>query len=465
MNSFTKARTFNLSLAIITSTLVLSLSSCSPYPERETPTSQRKSYSALKLPNIIFVVADDMGVRDTAYTGNPIAKTPNLDLMAKAGLHFNQFYSAHATCSPGRMAILTGRTPLRARMFRTVGPMQAGEVTVAKALKSAGYATAHFGKWGLGRRETHPLNVGFDKAIWARGHFNNGAKFHVDFSNKSDFDPNVEDEWPVTTTGDSSVAIMNIAMDFITEQADQDRPFFAQVCFGSPHGAHIPHEDYRKLYSDREKSEQNYYGEISGLDAAVGILRRELRSLGIEKNTLVWFVSDNGGVREDSGGKTKGNIGVRTTGLIEWPGIITANSLSDIPVSHMDMYPTILDITGVNLDHQPVVDGISILPLLEGTMHRRPQPIGFTRGGNPDGSKECKLGDAVWIDGSLKLRLTPARKGRPEKITLHDIYRDPKETHDLAAEHPDQVEAMLKAMAVWRRSVQNSYAGNDYLEK
>tara|TARA_B110000879_G_scaffold212832_1_gene311245 strand:- start:7742 stop:9136 length:1395 start_codon:yes stop_codon:yes gene_type:complete len=408
-------------------------------------------------PNIIFVVADDMGWQDTGFSGNQVVKTPHLDSMAASALWFDNFYSAHATCSPGRMAILTGRTPLRAKMVTTVGPMQDGEITVATALKTAGYETAHFGKWGLGREATHPTKVGFDEVIWSKGHYNNGVEFFVGDSDK-------RDEKPVKTEGESSIATVKLAIDFIQKRAMRKQPFFVQVSFGSPHGPHIPHEDFSKLYPDLQESDQNYYGEISGLDAAVGNLRQELRRLKIEDNTILWFVSDNGGIREGSGGKSKGQIGVRTTGLLEWPNKITKPMRTTIPVSHMDMYPTVLDIVGITLKHQPVIDGTSIVKLIEGKMKQRNKPIGFIRGGKvaPETPNICKTSDAVWIDGKYKLRLTQAKKNKPQRTTLHDIFADLTEQENLADQQPEKVQKMLNALALWRKSVQASYAGKDY---
>jgi arylsulfatase A-like enzyme len=411
-----------------------------------------------KKPNIIFVVADDMGFKDTGYSGNPIVKTPHLDRMAAEGLRFDNFYSAGGTCSPGRMAILTGRTPMRARMTTTVGPMQEGEVTVAAALKTAGYETGLFGKWGLGREGTHPLKVGFDEAIWSKNFYDLGAVFFVGDSDK-------RDEMPVKTTGDTSVAIMDIALDFIGKRAKRNQPFFAQICFGSPHAPHQAADEFKKLYPDLPEMEQNLWGEISGLDAAVGKLREELRRLGIADNTLVWFVSDNGGISDTSGIEKKGRIGARTIGLLEWPRKISKPMRSDIPVCHIDMYPTVLDIAGVTMKHQPVIDGISVSPLIDGGMESRPKPMGFISGGYA--SKEdptlCKFNNAAWIDGRHMLIFDPPNKRRKaESVTLYDIFADPTQEKDLAAQHPEKIRDMLEALAVWRESVKASFAGKDY---
>ena len=380
--------------------------------------------------------------------------------MAAEGLRFDSFYSAHATCSPGRMAILTGRTPLRARMTTTIGAMQEGEVTVAAALKTAGYETGHFGKWGLGREGTHPLKVGFDEAVWSKNYYDLGAAFFVGDSDK-------RDEAPVKTTGDTSVAIMEIALDFIGKRAKRDQPFFVQICFGSPHAPHQAAEEFKKLYPGLPEDQQNLWGEISGLDAAVGKLREELRRLRIADNTLLWFVSDNGGISEISGKiDQKGTIGAKTIGLLEWPDKIARPVRTAIPVSHMDMYPTVLDIVGVKLDHQPVIDGISIVPLFEGKMESRPKPLGFTGGRYADKEDPtlCEITNGAWIDGRHMLRIkAPTKRSQTETVALYDIVADPDQQKDLAAEEPEKAKAMQKALADWQESVKESFAGKDYL--
>lgn len=410
-------------------------------------------------PNIIFVIADDMGYRDTGYSGNPIVKTPHLDQMAAEGLQFDYFYSAHGTCSPGRMAILTGRTPLRSRMATTVGPMREGEVTVAAALKTAGYETGHFGKWGVGRAGTHPMKVGFDEAVWSKGFYDNGVAFFVGDSDK-------RNERPVKTTGESSVATVDEALKFIEKRAARKQPFFAQISFGSPHGPHIATEEFKKLYPDLPEKQQHLWGEISGLDAAVGKLRKALRDLEIADNTLLWFVSDNGGVSPTSGIETKGKIGGQTIGLLEWPAKIPQARRTDMPVCHVDMYPTVLDIVGVTMEHQPVLDGISILPLIEGDMQSRPKPLGFASGSfaeKGDRSSACVFATGVWIDGRHMLRINLANNRRKQKpVALYDIVTDPAQETDLADQHPDKVQTLHKDLTKWMQSVKASFEGSDY---
>lgn len=439
----------------LTSLLVAYLLAFAPFAQSET----LKTSDIGNRPNIIFVIADDMGYRDTGYSGNTIVKTPHLDEMASVGLRFDNFYSAHGTCSPGRMAILTGRTPLRSRMTTTVGPMRTGEVTVAQALKTVGYETGHFGKWGVGTGGTHPLKVGFDQAIWSKGFYDNGVSFFVGDSDK-------RKERPVQTSGESSIATVDEALKFIEKRALRKQPFFAQISFGSPHGPHLASQEFMKLYPDLPEKEQHLWGEISGLDAAVGKLRKALRDLDVADNTLLWFVSDNGGISKASGIERKGKIGARTIGLLEWPAKIPQPRRTDIPVCHVDMYPTVLDILGITMEHQPLIDGISILPLLEGKMKSRPKPLGFAGGqfarkGDPESG--CKFSTAVWLDGHVMLQIDMINKRRKEEsVRLYDLSFDPEQEKDLAGEQPEEVQDMRKELEKWLASVKASFEGSDY---
>jgi len=174
---------------------------------------------------------------------------------------------------------------------------------------------------------------------------------------------------------------------------------------------------------------------------------------------------DNGGVSPTSGIETKGKIGGRTIGLLEWPAKIPQARQTDMPVCHVDMYPTVLDITGVTMDHQPVLDGVSILPLIEGAMESRPQPLGFASGryAGKEDPPSCEFVTGVWLDGRHMLRLNPVnRKRMEESMALYDIIADPAQETDLADQHPDKVQAMRKDLGKWMASVMESFEGDDY---
>jgi len=240
-----------------------------------------------KKPNIILCMADDQGWGDMAYNGHAVLKTPHFDAMAAAALRFDRFYAAAPVCSPTRGSVMTGRHPNRFGCFKWGHPLRPQEITVAEALKTAGYVTGHFGKWHLGSVvEGSPVNPGasgFDEWLSAPNFFDN--------------DPILSREGTaVPTKGESSMVTADAAIEFIRKHARSRQPFFAVVWFGSPHGPHQAIEADRALYKNQSERLQNFYGEITGMDRAFGKLRRELRQLGIRENTLLWYCSDNGGL-------------------------------------------------------------------------------------------------------------------------------------------------------------------------
>lgn len=413
-------------------------------------------------PNIVIVVADDMGWRDTGYSGNPDVKTPHLDDMVAHGVRFDYFYAAQQMCSPGRFALLTGRAPFRTGLH-ALGDMRPQEITLAKALKTVGYHTGHFGKWHLGSNKTSPVKMGFDEALWKLNFFDLGASLQVGDTKEM-----------VPLEGDTSVATINLALAFIGRQVAEQQPFYAQVCFGSPHAPHQAAEEFKKLYEALPQSRQDFLGELSGVDAAVGKLRAELKRLGVAENTIVWFTSDNGGITpqsKDPSGKGKYDIGARTVAALEWPAQIKSPIRTSFPCGHWDLYPTLLEICGVSMPDQPVLDGISLVPLLNGQMTERPKPMGFmlrTKGKVEGGlaavdfAKETR---GVWISGKYKLVVNPpgsAKKKSMADVALYDIFSDAAEKKNLATENPEIVERMRRELDDWRTSVRASFDGKDY---
>jgi arylsulfatase A-like enzyme len=418
-----------------------------------TPGVLRPAPAAEK-PNVVFVVADDMGWRDTGFQGSPHAQTPHLDDMASKGVRFDYFYPGQQMCSPGRAALLTGRNPCRTGLHH-LGAIRPQEVTLAKALKAAGYRTAHFGKWHLGAGATSPVKMGFDEAVWKINYFDLGASLQKNDTKET-----------VPLEGDTSVATMKLALDYIRKQAAGEQPFFVQVCFGSPHAPHRAADEFKALYKQLPAKQQDFYGEISGLDAAVGRLRAGLKELGIADDTLVWFTSDNGGITpqsQDPAGKGKMNVGVRTVSVLEWPARVKQPLRTSVVCGHVDMYPTVLDLTGVSVPNQPVLDGVSLVPLLDGKMPERPKPLGFmlwNGKGGFDKADFVKDTQGVWIDGKYRLSVGPEGKN----VTLHDIFADPAHKANLTEKHPEEAKRLREALDAWRTSVRAGYDGKDYVK-
>jgi len=405
-------------------------------------------------PNIILCMTDDQGWGDVSYNGLKQIRTPVLDSMAAVGLRFNRFY-AQQSCSPTRASVMTGRHPNRMGVFWPGMPLRRQEVTIAQAVKAAGYATGHFGKWhlngvaGPGKpiAASDPLGpgpFGFDE--W----FSVSNYFDLDwtFSHKGE---------PVKVTGDGSEAISQVA--------GQRKPFFACIWFGNPHAPHKPLAEDLKAAGGLP-----YFGEIVAIDRSMGTLRDGLRKLGIADNTLVWFCSDNGGwidpARPDANGVSgglrgrKGDMwegGIRVPAVIEWPARIKHPMVTEMPAGVIDIYPTIVDIMKVKVPNQvEPLDGVSLLPLMEGQIRERPKPMGFWQ---YDGSANINTnsGPSAWSDNRYKLV-----KLGPNKWELYDLMADLAETIDLAAQHPEIVNRMKAELENWQQSVLRSCRGEDY---
>ena len=448
-------------------------------------------------PNIVLCVSDDQGWGDMAFNGHPVLQTPNFDAMARESLRFDRFYAAAPVCSPTRGSILTGRHPNRYGCFRWGHPLRPQEITLAEALKTVGYVTGHFGKWHLGSVErispVSPGASGFDEWLSAPNFFDN--------------DPILSREGTaVPTTGESSVVTAEAAIDFIRRHARSSRPFLAVVWFGSPHSPHRAMEGDRLPYSSQEEALQHFYGEITGMDRAFGMLRQEISDLGIRENTILWFSSDNGGLPDlgRTGGRGhKGQIyegGLRIPSMLEWPARISRARATAVPAVTSDMYPTLLEIAGVARSDQPPLDGLSLMPLIEGQMRERPKPIGFWQypedgilvpsaewmaelleeqrtdpGSVPDPARlyadagdlsrkypeDVFPGHAAWLDWPWKLHRIENETG-DVVFELYDLESDPDETDNLLSARTTKAEAMAAELSTWQRSVLQSLNGQDY---
>lgn len=446
-------------------------------------------------PNIVLCMADDQGWGDVGFRDHPVLKTPTMDELAHTALRLERFYAAAPVCSPTRGSVLTGRHPNRFGCFSWGHTLRPQEITVAEALRGVGYTTGHFGKWHLGSLRADspvcPGNSGFDRWMSSPNFYEN--------------DPLMSFNGVVRQTkGESSQVAVDAAVEFIHEAVEQQKPFLAVVWFGSPHGPHIATEKFRQMYADQPQRLQHFYGELTGIDHALGNLRRELRELGVADNTLLWYTSDNGALPIGSTGGLsgrKGNLGeggIREPTMIEWPNRIKAARISQVPCGTVDIYPTLLEVAGVKIDDQPPLDGVSLLPLIDGRMVERSKPLGFwvhpTKGistkstellrklaaeqsgqapatAPPDQgrivrqySEDELLGPSAWIDGRFKLHRKPSKSGDQVICTLFDLVDDPAEQVDLAPDQPQRVRRMRVELEAWQKSVVRSMNGEDYAQ-
>jgi len=442
--------------------------------EREAPQG-----SGRQRPNVILTMTDDQGWGDTGYNGHPVLKTPALDAMARTGLRFNRFHSGAPVCSPTRGSAMTGRHPYRYGIFfANVGHMRPKEVTLAEALKTQGYATGHFGKWHLGTLTktekdsnrggpggvTHyspPWDNGFDVCFSTEAKVPTWDPMHQPGTNK----PYGTHYWTgpgqkVTENlaGDDSRVIMDRAIPFIRDAVAKQQPFLAVIWFHTPHEPVLAGPAYLKRYPNaRSEKHRHYYGCLTAMDEQMGRLRAELRSLGVAENTMLWFCADNGPEHRGGPGSTGGlrgrkrdlfEGGIRVPGLLEWPARITKPRTTNVPCSTCDYFPTVLAALGFHMKGQPEpIDGVDLMPLVDGSMTERPRPIAF------ESKNQIALVDNQW-------KLITTNKGKT--WMLYDLVADPAEANDLAAQQPDVVAQMKQTLEAWRQSCQASLAGKDY---
>ncbi|WP_315852734.1 sulfatase-like hydrolase/transferase [Allorhodopirellula solitaria] len=394
------------------------------------------------MPNVVVVVADDMGWGDSGTYGHELIKTPNMDRLASEGVKLTQCYSACGVCSPSRSAILTGRTPYRNGVYRHLSGnheahLRASEITFPELLKEIGYETCHVGKWHLLSRQQfgepgypQPGDHGYD--YWMATH-NNASPSH---QNPDNFVRNGE---PVgKLKGYSAQLVAGEAVDWLENHHDSAKPFAMTVWFHEPHSPIATDSRFQSLYKGHENSK--YMGNITQLDHALGMVMDALDEQGLRENTWLFFTSDNGPVPAFGGtsGGLRGNKrsdyegGIRVPGLARWPGHIEPGSTSDVPVIGTDVFATVLDITGIPLPSDRTIDGVSMIPALSGKQVDREIPMFWrTHVSAPNERVAMRIGD--WkIVGDETLT----------KFQLFEVEKDWQETTDLAAKMPEKTEEM-----------------------
>jgi arylsulfatase A len=397
-------------------------------------------------PNIVFIYADDMGYGDLGCYGSKATKTPNIDRMAAEGLRFTSFYSVAPLCTPSRAALMTGRYAARMgvdqmRLANVLFPtdqtgLPQAETTVAQALKDRGYATACIGKWHLGRVSPHrAIDHGFD------------YYFGIPYSNDMNPTPVMRNAEVVEEPANQDTLTLrytNEAISFIERAKAQ--PFFLYLAHTMPH---IPLHASERF---RGKSAGGLYGDVvEELDWSVGEILKTLNRLGLDRDTIVFFSSDNGPWYLGSAGPLRGRKGgtydggVREPGIIRWQGKIRAGGVSDEPIATLDFFPTALALAGESARSskpQLPLDGKNILPLLLGPTNKGPDAVYlFFDGPYLQTARvgRWKIHVARWNIPRYTAASGQQKNLKLATAELYDMNLDIAESYDVAAQHTQLV--------------------------
>jgi arylsulfatase A len=428
--------------------------------------------AAEKAPNVIIFLADDLGSGDLACYGHPRIQTPNLDAFARQGVRLAQCYSASAVCSPSRSAILTGRTPHRNGVYTWITEgsevhLRASEITMAKLLKEAGYATCHVGKWHLNGKfndpaQPQPNDHGYEHWMATQ---NNAAPSHKDPDNF------VRNGKPVgKLDGFSAPLVVEEAIDWLTTKRDKAKPFFLAVWTHEPHLPIETDPQFQKPYEDLPEDFRQHHGNVTQLDHAFGKLMTALDEQKLTDTTFVVFTADNGPEGDGTRGRTRGSTGglrgrkrsmyeggIRVPGIVRWPGRITPGTTADAPIVGSDLFPTVLGICAVKPPSDRVIDGADVLPVLTGkaaTVQRQAPLYWRLNMAPPKENLHMALRDGDW-------KLLAAQDFT--HFELYNLKADPQETTDLKAKEPERFSALRKTLET--RNAEIEQEGPDWWKR
>ncbi len=407
--------------------------------------------SADSRPNIIVLLADDLGWRDVSYHGSNIS-TPNIDQLANRGVRLDQFY-VQSVCTPTRAALMTGRYPIRLGLQSNVVrpwaqhglPMD--EQTLPSALKENGYTTAIVGKWHLGhaKAEFLPLQRGFDSQY---GHYNGGLDYFTHIRNGGhdwhrDDQPSDDEGYTTDLIGQEAVQIIEVH--------NKNEPLFLYVPFNAPHGPfQAPNDQLERNKHIKEGKRRTFAAMVTSMDDAIGrIVKAANRNLP-QDNTLIFFCSDNGGITAvGSNGELRGQKstvyegGVRVPAIMVWDGIIKANSIVSEPLHITDLYPTFLGISGSKPKQIKPLDGKNVWPTIA---KGKPSPHDYILLDSTPFRGALRMGNWKLVRNGYATAIETTATG-PETWELYDLKNDPFETIDLKSKHPNVFEKLKTKLA------------------
>ena len=419
------------------------------------------SIYAQQQPNIIVLFSDDAGYADFGFQGSKIMKTPNLDKLSRQGVNFKQGYVSDPTCGPSRAGIITGKYQQRFGYEENNVPgfmsdnsaadglemgLPVNQKTIADYLKSLGYKTSFYGKWHLGGADRfHPTKRGFDEFYGFRG----GARDYFPYEvTPNEVQNNLEKGlgYYQEHEGYLTDVLADEAVQFM--EKNKDHPFFIFLSFNAVHTPMDAKEEDLQQFPNLKGNRQKVAAMTLALDRACGTVLNKLEELGLTENTIVVFTNDNGGPTDKNASSnyplsgTKSNHlegGIRVPFLMRWPARIKANTTYDYPISTMDLLPTFYEAAGGSTDALAQIDGVNLMPYLQGLNKGRPHQTLFWK-------KDAR---AAIRDGDWKLLRFPDRPAE-----LYNIVEDERELHNLAEKHPEKVKALYKKIFQWESGLE-----------
>jgi arylsulfatase A-like enzyme len=411
-------------------------------------------------PNIVLLVADDLGRSDIGFNGSKEIRTPNLDRFAATGVRLDRFYAC-PVCSPTRAGLMTGRWPIRDGLMRTVVPpwssygLPPAEVTIAEMLAPAGYARRGIvGKWHLGhaRPDLLPLAQGFTSFY---GHYN-GALDYFTHVREGEVDWHRDAE-TVKEPGYTTDLLAAEATRFVGS-SPAGQPYFLYVPFNAPHAPHQALEEDLARYPNLRGERRKYAAMVDRLDRGIGTILRAIESRPDANNTFVLFASDNGGhippARNAPFRSGKASVyegGIRVAAAVRWPaGGLSGGRVCSEPIGYIDVFPTLRHLAGLEPPvGGPLLDGIDVLDVLRGERKVPERPWFSYIAHGELGQAAVALADRKLVAEGQDV--FAAERGPDLKLELYDLAADPTESHDLAAANPAEVESLRQRLVGFGR--------------
>ena len=423
-------------------------------------------------PNVVILLADDLGYQDVGCYGGPV-QTPAIDQLAKDGVRFTDFYSGCAVCSPSRATLLTGRHHIRTGVYSWISDegqnshLLLRERTIAEILKDRGYSTAHIGKWHLGlptknRSKPTPSHHGFD--YWFTT-WNNASPSH---KNPNNFIRNGEAVGLLE--GYSCQLVADEAIDWLDNHRHPKAPFFLNIWFHEPHAPIAAPDKIVSTYGELKDKTAIYSGTIDNTDRAISRVVEKLKTMGVRENTLIIYASDNGSYRDDRTGNLRGRKGsnwdggIRVPGIFSWPEVIRKNRAVKEPAGLVDVLPTLCGLLHLEVPQDRAIDGSDLSPLLKGEINRfqRHQPMfwhlqksrpmvamrdgDFSLVANPDYEiSQSNMFQESWIPR--------VKNGGYKDFQLFDLNKDPGQTQNIASDNPELLKKLKAKLLKINQSI------------